>query len=74
MMTWTGIVDPSEYTCELLMLLQVLLLLRHPWMLDFSAAAVYGPTNGPPPGAPAGITPVVDVSARERAMLSRPIR
>src|SRR5450759_3920338 len=37
------------------------------------AAATYGPTSGPPPGAPAGTTSVVDVSAKARARFSRPL-
>src|SRR5438552_10481737 len=39
-------------------------------------AALYGPTNGPPPptgGAPAGWTKSVPVSASARAMLMRPL-
>src|SRR5947207_1069234 len=37
------------------------------------ALAVYGPTSGPPPVAPAGATAVVEVSAMARARLTRPL-
>src|SRR5215211_2633255 len=37
------------------------------------AAATYGPTIGPPPGAPVGVTPSVDVSAMARPTLTRPL-
>ena len=36
-------------------------------------AARYGPTTGPPPGAPTGTTGSVDVSFSERASLTRPL-
>jgi hypothetical protein len=36
------------------------------------AAVEYGPTNGPPPGAPTGTTGSVDESSVARARFSRP--
>src|SRR5437764_2755067 len=36
------------------------------------AEAVYGPTIGPPPGAPIGVTAVFDVSPRARFRFKRP--
>src|SRR5579871_3480867 len=36
-------------------------------------AARYGPTTGPPPGAPTGVTGLVLVSATARARFSRPL-
>src|SRR5207247_10930523 len=40
--------------------------------LRFRAAAMYGPTIGPPPGAPAGTTGSVAVSLRARFRFTRP--
>jgi hypothetical protein len=36
------------------------------------AATSYGPMNGPPPGAPMGVTPLVEVSESALAMFKRP--
>ena len=38
-----------------------------------AAAATYGPTSGPPPGAPTGVTALVPVSANARARFNRPL-
>src|SRR3954464_6098959 len=38
-----------------------------------AALAVYGPTIGPPPGAPTGTTGSVDVSAIARSRFRRPL-
>src|SRR5437660_1586491 len=50
---------------------QALEMFPHP--SRFSAAvATYGPTTGPPPGAPAGTTGSVDESPSARARFTRP--